>query len=576
MKICFISKTLDPATGYGHFAFDLINNLKKKYEVETLIAVERGEKIFLNEKPILIKNRKLGFILNPFILMKFCRDADIIHALDGYPYGIFAAVANIFLGKKLIITLQGTYAIEPLYMTGRYFVLKWAYKKADYLTAISSFTKNEAEKIIKKLKKIIVINHGVDFLKYQERVSKIKERIVPSSYILSVGAMTKRKGYHISIPAFAKLKEKFPNLKYVIVGSVSSPDYLNEIQKIISDLKLENDVTFMDKLSDENLANLYHYADIFLLPSINVGHHFEGFGLVFLEAGAFGIPVVGAFGSGAEDAIKNNMTGILVPQNDILATANALIKIYSDKSLQKEMGRNNFEFAKANDWATVVFKYNEIYKREIAGESKERWDKLARENARYFIFSDKKSESEEDFRMAGKNDYEQLISGDRFIGDKFIGKDKTILEIGCGIGRMTEFFANDFGKVYGIDISGEMIAQGKKRLAGIDNIELLETDGLNLPVLDNSIDLIFSYIVFQHMPSYEIVEKNFKEANRVLKEDSLFKVQLRGVPAKKETWYYGVDYNMSSVKKLIEKTGFNLIHYEGVNTKYFWLWLKKH
>lgn len=573
MTICFISKTLNPATGYGHFAFDLINNLHKKYQIEAQVAVEQGEKIFLGEKPILIKNKKLGFFLNPFILMKFCRHADIIHALDGYPYGIFAAIANIFLRKKLIITMQGTYAIEPLYMTGRSFVLKWAYRQAEYLTAISNFTKNEAEKILGRLNNITVINHGVDFTKCEKRASQVQKRIITPPYILSVGAVTKRKGYHISIPAFAKLKEKFSDLKYVIVGSVSSLDYLSEVKKIISDLRLKNDVIFMSGLSGNELANLYHYAEIFLLPSINIGHHFEGFGLVFLEAGAFGIPVVGAFGSGAEDAIKNDITGILVPQNDIEATANALIKIYSDKNLQKEMGRNNLEAAKNNTWDKVVKKYYKIYEEIIGGEGKKRWNALAKENARYFILSRDESRDERSFRKTGQEDYEKLILGDPLIKEKFINKNKTIMEIGCGIGRMTEFFANDFRKVYGFDISEEMIREGRERLRKINNIELIATDGAHFPLADNSVDLIFSYIVFQHMPKREIIEKNFKEARRVLKKDGLFKVQLRGVPAKKGTWYYGADYNLKQAEALAEKTGLKLFCHEGEGTKYFWLWL---
>lgn len=213
-------------------------------------------------------------------------------------------------------------------------------------------------------------------------------------------------------------------------------------------------------------------------------------------------------------------------------------------------------------------------RKETGQESKEKWDNLAKENARYFILSDKESENEEDFKKTGEKDYNEFILNDQIIKEKFVGREKRVLEIGCGIGRMTEFFAEDFKKVYGVDISKEMIKKGKEKLAGINNIELLETDGVNLPFADNSMDLIFSYIVFQHMPNYEIVEKNFREIKRVLKEDGLFKVQLRGIPAKRGTWYYGVDYNIDSAQKLIRKIGFKLIHYDGINTKYFWLWLK--
>lgn len=214
-------------------------------------------------------------------------------------------------------------------------------------------------------------------------------------------------------------------------------------------------------------------------------------------------------------------------------------------------------------------------RKEIIQESKKKWDNLAKENARYFILSNKESENEEGFKKAGEKDYNEFILNDQIIKERFIGRDKIVLEIGCGIGRMTEFFVKDFKKIYGVDISEEMIKKGKERLAGINNIELLETDGVHLPLADNSMDLIFSYIVFQHMPSYEVVEKMFREIKRILKKDGLFKVQLRGTPAKRGVWYYGVDYNIDSAKKLIDKIGFNLIRYDGAKTKYFWLWLKK-
>lgn len=213
---------------------------------------------------------------------------------------------------------------------------------------------------------------------------------------------------------------------------------------------------------------------------------------------------------------------------------------------------------------------------ETAKESKKKWDSLARENAKYFIYSDSDKQKDEDFSLSGKDDFTALIENDEIIR-KIISdfKKAIVLEIGCGIGRVTEFLAKNFEKVYAVDISGEMIQKLKNRLKEYDNITAMENDGMNMPFPDKSVHFVFSYIVFQHMPQKEIIEKNFQEAKRVLKESGIFKVQLRGTKASKKEWYYGVEYNYDDALLLAEKSGFNVLDYHGVNEKYFWLTLQK-
>jgi ubiquinone/menaquinone biosynthesis C-methylase UbiE len=141
--------------------------------------------------------------------------------------------------------------------------------------------------------------------------------------------------------------------------------------------------------------------------------------------------------------------------------------------------------------------------------------------------------------------------------------------------RMTEFMARDFKNVLAVDVSGEMIKLAKKRLETANNISLFETDGETFPFATNSIDFIFSFLVFQHVPDKKIIEKNFTDIYRVLKEDGIFKVRIRGVKTIQKQWYSGADYNLESATQLCKQTGFELIHYDGVGTSRFWLWLSK-
>ncbi|MFH1393063.1 MAG: glycosyltransferase family 4 protein [Patescibacteria group bacterium] len=335
MKICYLIDNINSGHGGGRYAGDLISAVKKEgYNVVVL---------------------EVNTILDAVKVRKYCKNCDIIHAIDGYPYGVVAALANIGLNKKLVITAQGTYAVAPLYSLSKTALVKWAYKKADKIIAISQYTKREILKKI-NLQNIEVINHGVYFDDSYKEPIESEEK-----FILSVGALKYRKGYHISIPAFAMAKKEIPDLKYKIIGNQNDAGYFNELKNLAMRHGVDKDIEFLSGLSDEELSNLYRTAKLFILASVNERHHFEGFGLVFLEAAAAGLPVIGTLDNGIEDAVKSNFNGILIPQNDIEATAEALLKILKNEQLRKELSLNSVSWAKDHDWNRIWAKYIEIY-----------------------------------------------------------------------------------------------------------------------------------------------------------------------------------------------------------------------
>lgn len=225
-----------------------------------------------------------------------------------------------------------------------------------------------------------------------------------------------------------------------------------------------------------------------------------------------------------------------------------------------------------------------IYKRvmhaptptETIIHSQNKWYDLARKNARYYVLSNQGEKiSEEDFRAAGRRDYQKYIACDEVLRIKlspFSGGK--VLEIGAGIGRITEFIAEEFKEVCAIDISAEMVARGKKRLRSFSNVQYIATDGISYPFPQNSFDFAFSFIVFQHMPSVDVIQKNFHEISRVLKPGGIAKIQLRGVPTKRTEWFYGPAFTSESLASI---TGAHLsvIKTEGVGTKYYWVWLER-
>jgi phosphatidyl-myo-inositol dimannoside synthase len=149
----------------------------------------------------------------------------------------------------------------------------------------------------------------------------------------------------------------------VIVGpQTDEPNFVQELKRIAVELGVSNDVDFRERISDEELVDLYHRASIFMLTSVNKGHNFEGFGLVFLEAGACGLPSIGTRGNGIEDAIIEEKTGILVPQRDVGATADAIRRLLRDPQLRSSFGANARVHAIERSWQVVVKEYVDVYR----------------------------------------------------------------------------------------------------------------------------------------------------------------------------------------------------------------------
>lgn len=195
------------------------------------------------------------------------------------------------------------------------------------------------------------------------------------------------------------------------------------------------------------------------------------------------------------------------------------------------------------------------------------WDGLAKENSKYYINSDYgKGITDEQFVNSGENDYKRLI-----LEDPLIPLDRTILEIGCGNGRMTEFLARDFNVVLATDISSEMIKEAELRLRNCNNIILMETDGESIPIYNKSFDVAFSYLVFQHMKTKEMIEKNFDEVYRLLKPDGIFKVLLRADEVDVNKWWGGVKADETYPLSI----GFKLLKKEQIKDYGLWLWLQK-
>jgi ubiquinone/menaquinone biosynthesis C-methylase UbiE len=209
------------------------------------------------------------------------------------------------------------------------------------------------------------------------------------------------------------------------------------------------------------------------------------------------------------------------------------------------------------------------------------WNDRAKENAQYYVQNEKKKWDQRDFFRSGEINVANEVMTDMvaICGGQRSPLDLRMLEIGCGVGRMTRMLARIFGHVTGVDISEEMVRQARENTADLNNVDLLVGDGCTLTGLpDANYDFAFSFIVFQHIPAYSVIASYCREVYRVLKPRGLFKFQVQGHTGltrnEMDTWV-GYPVSTSDAAKLAQESGFALERHEGAGTQWYWLWFRK-
>lgn len=205
------------------------------------------------------------------------------------------------------------------------------------------------------------------------------------------------------------------------------------------------------------------------------------------------------------------------------------------------------------------------------------WDQRARENARYYVATGNDRWTDEEFFASGQTTLsEEILTDTTNICQGRDPKQMRVIEIGCGAGRITRALSGYFGEVHAVDVSGEMVRQAREALRDRSNAFIYQNNGKDLTVLpDGPYDFAFSSIVFQHIPSREVIYSYVRELYRLLRPGALFKFQVQGDASIKtspdDTWL-GVAFSDKDAVQMAEACGFEPRHRHGAGGQYFWLW----
>ncbi len=382
MKIILVSVEIEPRSGWGTTTHNYALYFFRQGIPFTLLLPKSAKRMvfpYIKDVKYVLPNLPLSFsnVRDWWKIFKLwpgemdsMSDSSLIHCLVDFPY----AAWSYHLAKKMKLSLvfgaHGTYSVAPFVRFPDRYLMLPTYRGAAAVMAVSNFTANKMREVSGYDRDIDVvynpISHPVDCPAEEE--DWINENFSPEEkVILSIGQIKKRKGLDILIKAMPKILGKIPNARLVIGSSIGDESIYKNLAE---DLGISKNILIVKPLTSEKLAGLYSRCNIFALTSRYIDHQFEGYGVVYGEAGLLKKPVVAADSGGVSDAVRDNETGILVPENNVEATAEAIVKILSDDSLARRLGEGGFKFANERNWDNYMKKVLTIYETVSTNHSK--------------------------------------------------------------------------------------------------------------------------------------------------------------------------------------------------------------
>jgi len=262
------------------------------------------------------------------------------------PFGAVALRLNIRYGVPYRVFAHGDDLLKPLNWWLWRPLLRRVLRHAEAVYVNSGYTARLAVGAGAQPRRLILLRPWVDTDRFRpgDRLAARRRLGLPEDgrLLLTVGRIEPRKGVHVVLAALRRLAVDFPDLRYAVVGAGAA---LPTLRRRAVALGLAGRVTFAGVQPEAALSLWYQAADIFVLyPTPGVGE-VEGFGMVYLEAGASGLPVVAGRDGGVYDAVLPERTGCVV--GDEISLRRSLAALLRDPVLRQRFGADGRQYAMA-------------------------------------------------------------------------------------------------------------------------------------------------------------------------------------------------------------------------------------
>jgi len=331
MNIVLLTFSYNKTGGIEQVAKDIYNSLESIHQTRVISIDEVSQKF---------KNRLLNKIYRKIFLKKDINKMIESHSPD-FIISLHPFLLDFFNFKKYSDkTVCWVHGIDVFGANG--LKVKDNLEKCKRVVSVSTFTKNHLIEELNYQNNIDVINNCVnlDIFKYQDYKKENSD-----FKLLTVGRLSSSeqyKGHDLVIKALAKITNQEQNISYSIVGD---GDDIERLKKLAKEYSVEKFVEFKGKLPFSDILKSYKQCDVFIMPSFfekkaDGTYTGEGFGIVYIEAGAIGRAVIGCNIGGQKDCIIDDYNGKLVKPT-VEDVADKILYFLNNKDKVTEMGKNN-------------------------------------------------------------------------------------------------------------------------------------------------------------------------------------------------------------------------------------------
>ena len=215
---------------------------------------------------------------------------------------------------------------------------------------------------------------------------------------------------------------------------------------------------------------------------------------------------------------------------------------------------------------------------EVHEQMRADWNARAREDAGYYVAFGARNQDPDEFFATAAEVVKGLEWEMRRMAPVADPRARRALEIGCGPGRLLRPLSRHFGEIHGVDVADEMVARARANLAAVPHAHAHTGSGSSLAMFaSESFDFVYSYAVFQHIPSREVVLDYLREAHRVMKPGAVLRAQFNGLPQADgyNTWS-GVRFTAGELLEFARQHDFQVLTMEGRETQYMWsTWIRR-
>ncbi|MGB8365688.1 MAG: glycosyltransferase family 4 protein [Rhizomicrobium sp.] len=260
---------------------------------------------------------------------------------------------DVLTGTRVICLAHGAELLAARGSSKEAKIIK-SFGKATLVAANSQFTANLVRPLISGKTKVRVVLPGVETPLGAPRELPSRTR-PPGRRLLTIARFEPYKGVDTVLRSLSALQESYPDMVYDVVGDGRDR---NRLISLAHSLGVTNRVCFHGKISDRQKADLLSRADVFVLPNRHEPGEVEGFGIVFAEAAAFGLPAIAGRDGGTGDAVTDGKTGLIVDGADTAAVQNALTTLLDNPEIAREMGYAGYNrFWSEFVWDTAITRF---------------------------------------------------------------------------------------------------------------------------------------------------------------------------------------------------------------------------